>query len=601
MNSVDTSFDLFAPTATDGYKVGHRPLYPEGTTFAYSNGTFRSTRLFRQSKSVSPFYDDKVVFFGISGAMREINGLWHRSFFSKPREAVVRRYARRMKHYLGENRVDAEVFGKLHDLGHLPIVVLALPEGARVKANVPAYVIYNTEPEFFWLVNYLETILSSMVWKMTTAATIAYEYRRVFEHWAERTGVDKAYVDIQGHDFSFRGVSGPEDAARIGSGHLVVFKGTDTLPAIDYVEDMYGANVEQEFVACSVVATEHAVATSNIIYNLKQMVRAEVARLGTDKLLYPQDVFRLQAEEKFIREILTEKHPTGIVSLVSDSFDFWGVISETAARLKDVILNRQPDEAGFAKTVFRPDSGDPVEVLCGRQVLTQNEFFNLTNGKEVTGTDDVLVQWGQSEKDLVRAYPGHIHPAPVGATALVNGYWIVPIEAAPLTPVEKGAVQVLWEIFGGTKTSTGHKVLHERVGLIYGDSITVERAWQILERLEKKGFASCNTVFGIGSYTYQYVTRDSLGFAIKSTAIGVGNERIDIFKAPKTEGDTLKKSAKGLLRVVLNDEGNYVLEQENDIKIENLPTQSGELKPVYAPGFIASVKLSEITNRLLDR
>lgn len=228
------------------------------------------------------------------------------------------------------------------------------------------------------------------------------------------------------------------------------------------------------------------------------------------------------------------------------------------------------------------------------------------------GTDLENKRTGEVCRTLINidmAYDASTNEAPIPTTRKTNPK----IAIAELLGYIKGVTSAAQMRALGTKTWDGNanedpKWLANRnrqgdddLGLIYGDSITVERAWQILERLEKKGFASCNTVFGIGSYTYQYVTRDSLGFAIKSTAIGVGNERIDIFKAPKTEGDTLKKSAKGLLRVVLNDEGNYVLEQENDIKIENLPTQSGELKPVYAPGFIASVKLSEITNRLFGR
>ena len=212
----DTSFDLFAPTATDGYKVGHRPLYPNGTDFTYSNGTFRSDRLFLDNKSTSRFWDGKVVWVGMQGALREINGLWKRSFFDKPKDVVCRRYARRMNAYLGDGRVNVECFEKLHDLGYLPISVLSIKEGSRVNMNVPVYTVYNTVPEFFWVVNYLETIMSSIVWKMTTNATIAYEYRRTLEYWAKLTGVDASFVDIQGHDFSFRGLSGPEDAARVG-------------------------------------------------------------------------------------------------------------------------------------------------------------------------------------------------------------------------------------------------------------------------------------------------------------------------------------------------------------------------------------------------
>ena len=151
-------------------------------------------------------------------------------------------------------------------------------------------------------------------------------------------------------------------------------------------------------------------------------------------------------------------------------------------------MARQPNELGLAKTVFRPDSGDPVKIICGDP------------------------------------------------------------EAPEGSPAFKGAVECLWDVFGGTQTEAGFKVLHERVGLIYGDSITLERAKHILEGLAAKGFASSNLVLGVGSYTYQYITRDSFGFAMKATWGQVNGQGRDIFKDPITDSG-LKKSAKGLLRV----------------------------------------------------
>jgi nicotinamide phosphoribosyltransferase len=596
----DTSFHLFAPTATDGYKVGHRPLYPDGTNFTYSNGTYRSDRLFVDNKSKSRFWDGKIVNYGLQGVMREINGLWHNSFFSKPKEAVCKRYARRMKYYLGDNRVDVKCFEELHDLGYLPLVVLGLPEGERVNINVPTYVTYNTHPAFYWLVNYLETMMSALLWKMTTNATIAYEYRRTFEYWADKTGVDRSFVDIQGHDFSFRGLSGPEDAARVGSAHQIVFKGTDTLPAIDYVEDMYGANVEKEFVACSVVATEHAVATSNILFNVSKLLKQIHAHYPNDKIGLDMDELRAQGERKFIFDVLTKKHPTGVVSLVSDSFDFWKVITEIAASLKNEILARQPDEMGLAKVVFRPDSGDPVEILAGRYVHSKDDFLRITSSADEMrdAPRDFLVDFGGGE--IVRAViEGDERLDQVYITARYNGYCIVPLPEWPLTPQEQGAVQVLWDIFGGTKTSLGYKVLHERVGLIYGDSITVERADEILRRLYVKGFASCNTVFGIGSYTYQHNTRDTFGFAVKATAVRVEDEVIELFKAPKTEGVTNKKSAKGFLKVVKNERGDFVKLEEQQMAIQDIITSSGELRAMYVNGaFPRPTTYAEVCERL---
>jgi nicotinamide phosphoribosyltransferase len=227
------------------------------------------------------------------------------------------------------------------------------------------------------------------------------------------------------------------------------------------------------------------------------------------------------AELDTYRYILS-KYPSGVVSLVSDTYDFFQVITTYATILKDDILNRVPDSLGLAKVVFRPDSGDPVKII--------------------TGDPD----------------------APVGS------------------PEHKGAVECLWEIFGGTVNDKGYKTLNQRVGLIYGDSITVLRCEAILVKLTAKGFASDNIVFGIGSYTYQFATRDSLGFAMKATHRVTNGEGVAIFKDPKTDSGT-KKSAKGLLCVHRSPlSGDYILVDGVTVEGE----RNGELKTVFLNGEI---------------
>lgn len=567
---MSTNFQLFGPTVADGYKMGHGPLYPAGTCFAYGNGTPRADRLFRGSKSESMFWDSKVVWFGIQAVMREVHGIWENSFFKKDKATVIRRYKRRMDTYLGEGMVDIEAMASLHDLGYLPVTVLSIPEGSRLNMNVPGYVIYNTLPEFYWVVNYLETIMSSLLWAMVCNTTIAYEYRRVLEHFAHLTGSPIEGIDFQGHDFALRGINNPLAAAFSNAGHLLFFKGTDTLPAIDFVEDMYFANADKEFIAASVVATEHAVATSNILHRLAVKIK-NAGKTEADYTVDELDKLKLEAEREFIIEVITEKVPTGFISLVSDSFNFWGVLTDVLPTIKPEILSRVPDANGNAKVVIRPDSGDPVEVICGREILTYKEW--QTNSKAVgqlVWQDDIVCK----------------------VTFEREGYGFTPYE---LSAVEKGAVQVLWETFGGTVNDKGYKVLHERIGLIYGDSITVERTQEIMRRLMKKGFASCNWVLGIGSYTYQHNTRDTFGFAVKATAIQVEDLFVELFKAPKTEGETNKKSAKGFLKVVKDAEGNFLLEQNQTFGIDEIDYSSGELKPMYKDGkFVNEVTFEQV-------
>lgn len=89
---------------------------------------------------------------------------------------------------------------------------------------------------------------------MCTSATTALEYRRILEDWADRTGGDKEFIDIQAHDFSCRGMSYMHDAATSGMGHLLSFIGTDTMGAIEKAQYMYGGAI-----GVSVPATEHSV------------------------------------------------------------------------------------------------------------------------------------------------------------------------------------------------------------------------------------------------------------------------------------------------------------------------------------------------------
>jgi nicotinamide phosphoribosyltransferase len=238
---------------------------------------------------------------------------------------------------------------------------------------------------------------------------------------------------------------------------------------------------------------------------------------------------RKLAEKEVIRQLIEEDFPSGMISIVADSFDYWATITEVLPALKGKILVRIPNELGMAKVVMRPDSGDPVKIVTG--------YF-----------DDELVCDSSDQPMLFE-----------------DGTYRSLEDGVKVTEHErKGSIQCLWDTFGGTETAKGYKVLNERVGLIYGDSISMERAFQILSRLMKKGFASCNIVFGIGSFTYNMLSRDTFGWAMKANyaeiAYKYGLHRIEIYKDPATDDGT-KKSAKGLLRVV--QEGmDYVLEDQ---------------------------------------
>ncbi|BDZ52601.1 hypothetical protein GCM10025867_48420 (plasmid) [Frondihabitans sucicola] len=253
----------------------------------------------------------------------------------------------------------------------------------------------------------------------------------------------------------------------------------------------------------SVPATEHSVMTA-----------------GTPERGDETDMFRS----------IISLYPSGIVSVVSDTYDLWAVLTKVLPELHDEIVTRD------GKLVIRPDSGDPADILCGTAI----------------------------QKNL---------------------------------PADKGVVELLWDEFGGTVNEQGYKVLDPHIGAIYGDSITVERAKDIVERLAAKGFASTNVVFGVGSFTYQYVTRDTFGSAIKATWVLRSGEGHPMRKDPVTDNGS-KRSARGRLAVLVGDRGELTLHENVDAATE----AQSLLQPVWADGeFIEYQSFRNVRDRLAEQ
>jgi nicotinamide phosphoribosyltransferase len=555
---------------TDGYKTGHHQQYPKGTTLVYSNFTPRSNRY-------APKGCDKVVSFGQQMAIQMMHDLFQNDFFSKPKDEVCGEMKREMTMYLGMD-YDVSHFEALHDLGFLPIKVKIIQEGNRVPLRIPLLTIVNTKPEFYWITNYLETILSNLMWKPMTSATIAFQYRKVLEKWAKKTDpTNISFVDFQGHDFSMRGLDSVEATIASGLGHLTSFMGTDSLPAIYGARKFYK---EKGFVGASVPATEHSVMCAG----------------------------GYETEIETFRRLL-ETYPNGILSVVSDTWDLWKVITEYLPALKEQILARD------GKLVIRPDSGDPVDIICGSAVIQDYEdkvktLEELRDWAKDDLEDEVRKatdhgECGDSENSGYFRFDGKIYKISISIDwnrydkqyYFIDGSSVTKCEETDLSISEKGVIELLWDIFGGTINEQGYKVLDPHIGAIYGDSITIDRANEICSRLEAKGFASTNIVLGIGSFTYQYNTRDTFGFAMKATYVEVNGEGREIFKNPITDDGT-KKSAKGLLYVHKNDLGEYVLIDQ--VTIEKEDSDDNELKLLYEEGlFYNSIStLGAIRNRL---
>lgn len=482
---------------TDGYKVDHRRQYPEGTRRVFSNMTARKGRA----------DDDKgIIFFGLQAVIQKYFVEYVAdTFFCRPVDEVCDEYAKAMLDYLGPNDIGTDHIRALHELGYLPLEIRAVPEGQFIPYGVPCLTVENTDDRFFWVTNYIETLLSAALWQATTSATTAFKYRVLLEDWAAVTGVAPEFVDWQAHDFSFRGMSSVESAIFSGMGHLTSFTGTDTIPAIPTLKHYYAAT---GLIGGSVAATEHSVMCAG----------------GQD------DEF-----ETYDR--LLDLYPTGILSVVSDTWDLWKVITEILPRLKDKIMARN------GKLVIRPDSGDPVKIMCG-------------------------------DSD-----------APAGS------------------PAAKGVYVLLYEIFGGTINEAGYIVLESHIGAIYGDSINLDRCNRIEDGLANLGFAPY-PVYGIGSFTYQYNTRDTHGFAMKATWSLVGDEEHQLWKKPVTD-DGGKTSAKGRVAVErINDVPTLVdhLDYEQWVSLADedvllLVFRNGLQKRTYTLDEVRANVRAEVTKR----
>lgn len=488
---------------TDSYKLSHpnmqQALTSDGLDYLYSNFTNRGSRF----EGI-----DHVVFFGLQTFLTELSERFE-VFFNSSWEDVFADYKEKTSTFVNPE-FSFEHIKALHTLGYLPLRFSAVPEGTLVPTRVPSMIFENTVKGFGWLVNYFETWLSTAIWHPSTSATIASTYRKIFDEAAAKTSSTPEFVDFQAHDFSFRGMQHWESAAQSGAAHLLSFMGTDTLPTIDYVNTYYPG--DNGLVGASVPASEHSV----------------MCLLGKE-------------HEAETYEKLIDEYPTGILSLVSDTWDLFGLITKTLPALKNKIMARD------GKLVIRPDSGDPADIICGR-------------------ASNPAVMWDNDIASIRETNEG------------------------------KGVVELLWDLFGGTVNEKGYKELDSHIGVIYGDSITIYTAQEIVDRLAEKGFASTNIVMGVGSFSYSGNTRDSFMSAIKATYAVINGTEVTLQKDPVTDSGT-KKSATGRLAVHKDENGELFLIEKATPEQE----ATSFLQPVWEDGqFIRTQSFADVRQTLKE-
>jgi len=497
----------------DFYKVSHKAQYPENVT------NVSSTLVARGANYNDQISKDRFFWFGAKLFIEKLKSFesWFFDMNHNEIAEVVGEYKTFLDNRLGgDNSVDHWI-----DLWYLdqrlPITIHIQPERTWQDFQTPLVVVENTHEEFAWLTSFIETTMLSNVWGVTTAANRAAHIRQTIESFMEGYSDDElAAVDFMGHDFSYRGILGDEGAVLTGCGHLSVFKGSDTIPAARAMERVYG-----EVTGFSVPATEHSVMCAG----------------------------GQETEAETYNRIL-DIYPSGIVSIVSDTWDYFKVLTETIPAMKDRIMGRD------GKVVIRPDSGDPVDIVCGVP------FKVIESGVDIEDWVSDYI-WDAAIKDVPHGEMGDMEAEVIvsqGGQAYVataDLFWNrydkqyyfldeiedLKVEPIDMTPEQKGTLELLDETFGHTLDSAGLKVLDSHIGVIYGDGMNQERIKAMLTRMVAKGYSPLNIVFGIGAYTYQFMTRDELGFAFKATAVKQDGEWVSIQKDPKT--DPGKKSLTG--------------------------------------------------------
>lgn len=852
----------------DAYKIGHHLMYQDGIEKVYSNFTPRSNKYAPKGNN------GKVLNFGQQAVIRYIVDHYNKNFFSRPKEEVIEQIRKEFSMYLGIDYVTSH-FEDLHNLGYLPIKVKSLKEGTESAIKIPILTIVNTEHNFSWVPNYLETLISNLLWQPVTSASTALIYKKTALKWVKLTDENNiGLVEWMLHDFSMRGLTGIDAAVFSGMAHAAVFFGSDTLPVIYGARKYYD---EKEFIVGSVAASEHSQMTA-------QGIEGEL------------DVYKR----------LINKFPTGVLSLVSDSFDLWNVITNYLPQLKEQILARdgklviRPDcysqdtliltpngwtefnqlkldslvaqvnedgsysfvnplkivneeyngtmfhfkdfhgkmdllvtpshrmvykqfdkwEIDFAEDckpnnftksfirsakavnkyrvltnverlniVFQADRSkctnieknirfnfseikkiQRLKALLDEMKLSYKEY-NLEDGRieinieypleqvsknfDWVVTSDLCSNWCQefikelsywdsykrdenkiifdttdfsvsqvvelialsagygcltskyednrkkifldvytsnilldnklegqhvtveevqyngrivcltvptgkivvkrnkcimvcgnsgdpadvicgikidkvkslSEakdrlKDLVYSIADELTAGECGDDSYseifnvagtifevtvypewnrhdktfyyVDNFSTSKVKTITLTSEQKGVIELLWDIFRGTVNEQGYKMLDPHIGVIQGEAVDTETQEKIYSRLAKKGFATTNIFIGIGSFSYQYKTRDSWGIACKCTAQQVNGELIPIFKDPITDSG-MKKSAKGLLQVSLNKDNEYELKDNCTWEEE----AEGELKVIFENGvFYNQTTLTEIRKNI---
>lgn len=307
---------------TDSYKLSHYKQLPEGTT-----------KLVSYIESRGGVFDE-TVFFGLQKVLIDLE-----ENFPTLEDVEEAQYLA-AKHGEPFNK---QGWLELIELGCYPLLIRAIPEGQRVKTKNALVSITNTDDRFAWLVSYFETVILRTVWYMTTVATLSFEIKEIIGKAMRATSDTPEDVLFRLHDFGARGVSSEESAGMGGASHLINFWGSDTISGIRYAMYYYDTDV----CGYSIPASEHSTIT-----------------------IWGRD------GEKNAYSNMLKQFPDGLVACVMDSYDVFRAARQfIGTDLRQQIVERD------GVFVFRPDSGDPLEVVPMLLKILGKAFGYTENSK----------------------------------------------------------------------------------------------------------------------------------------------------------------------------------------------------------------------------
>jgi nicotinamide phosphoribosyltransferase len=307
----------------DSYKFSHPFAYPKNILGMSSYGEARMKRSdvvvpFGMQLLIKRFLTEKITMADVDAAEKFAEAHFGRKLFHRAAwEKVV------------------TVYG-----GKLPLIIRSVPEGTVMWGGLPLYTVTVLDEDLFWMSAGFETLIQRGIWYPTTIASRDLVIKRVIKSFYEQTGADMGLLPFSYHDFGGRGVSSAETAEIGGAAHLVNFLGSDTVEGILTANFYY----KEAMSAYSVYATEHSIECS--------------FGGGTEDAL------------AYLRHQIAQAPAGSIVSIVIDGYDVYREAELLCTQLRDEII------AARVKVVFRPDSGDMMEVVP-RILRMQEQAFGV--------------------------------------------------------------------------------------------------------------------------------------------------------------------------------------------------------------------------------